>query len=59
MAEIRISDSIGLLVPENDTQELWQLEGRVDALRSWLKSRRVDENDKVYINDVLAIIGDK
>lgn len=60
MSEISINvPESAVLTPENDTQELWQLEGRIEALRSFLKSRRVDADDKIFIDDALAIIGDK
>ena len=48
-----------ILRPEDDTQELWQLEGRIEALRSYLMNRRTSTLSTVYIDDVLAIIGSK
>ena len=45
------------LRPEDDTQELWQLTGRMDALRDWLKQRRTTSLSTVYIDDVAGIMG--
>lgn len=36
MEKVRASENISVYVPENDTQELWQLSGRVNALHDWL-----------------------
>ena len=59
MAEISVNvPESAVLVPENDTQELWQLEGRIEALRGYLKARRTTPLCTVYVDDVLAIIGD-
>lgn len=60
MAEISVNvPASAVLVPENDTQELWQLEGRIEALRGYLANRRTSTLSTVYIDDVLAIIGSK
>ena len=46
-----------LLRPEDDTQELWQMTGRIEALVSWLKARRKTALSTVYADDVAAILG--
>lgn len=46
-----------MLRPEDDTQELWQLTGRVEALRDWLIKRRSTPLATVYIDDVAGIMG--
>ena len=33
MTEIKASENIGVLVPENDSQKLWNLNGRVEAIK--------------------------
>lgn len=45
------------LRPEDDTQELWQVTGRIEALRDWLKIRRTTSISTVYIDDVAGIMG--
>lgn len=57
MEEVKASENVGLLVPENDSQELWQLSGRMDALRDYLLNSRVTSTSTVFVDDVLAIIG--
>lgn len=60
MADISVNiPESAILTPENDTQELWQLEGRIEALRGYLANRRTSTLSTVYIDDVLAIIGNK
>ena len=43
--------------PEDDTQELWQVTGRIEALRDWLQKRRKTALSTVYIDDVAGIMG--
>lgn len=50
MEKVRASENISVLVPENDTQELWQLSGRVDALHAWLMNEASDEK-KYFSSD--------
>lgn len=57
MQEVRASENISIYIPENDTQELWQLSGRMDALRDYLLNSRVTSTSTVFVDDVLAIIG--
>ena len=45
------------LRPKDDTQELWQVTGRIEALRDWLKIRRTTSISTVYIDDVAGIMG--
>ena len=41
------------LVPENDTQELWTLQGRVDALHDWLLKEIHDNLESDFIKEAL------
>ena len=52
MTEIKASDNINVLVPENDQQELWQMSGRVNALHDWIAS----EAGRQYFSDDLAMV---
>ena len=45
------------LLPENDTQELWVQNGRLEALRGYLKRRKKRMYDSVDIGDVESILG--
>lgn len=46
------------LIPENDLQELWQQNGRINALVAWLRSKdATDGSGLVYVKDVLTILG--
>ena len=52
MTEIKASDNINVLVPENDQQELWQMSGRVNALHDWIAS----EAGGQYFSDDLTMV---
>lgn len=45
------------LVPETDTQELWEMNGRREARRAYLKRRKRANIDNVSIGIVEAIMG--
>lgn len=45
------------MVPENDTQELWQITGRLEAVKGYLLRRRTTSLATVYVDDVLAMLG--
>ena len=46
------------LIPENNLQELWQQNGRVNALVAWLRSKDTpDSSGLVYVKDILAMLG--
>ena len=46
------------LIPENDLQELWQQNGRINALVDWLHSQdKEDGSGLVYVKEVLTILG--
>lgn len=52
MTEIKASDNINVLLPENDQQELWQMSGRVNALHDWIAS----EVERPYFSDDLTMV---
>ena len=46
------------LLPENDTQELWKLCGRVEALRGMILAKmEKDPNPLFYGKDICAVMG--
>ena len=46
------------LIPENDLHELWQQNGRINALVDWLHSKdKEDGSGLVYVKEVLTILG--
>lgn len=46
------------LIPENDLHELWQQNGRINALVDWLHSQdKEDGSGLVYVKEVLTILG--
>lgn len=44
------------LIPENDQQELWEMNGRREALRAFLKRQKL-RNPEVSVSIVEAIMG--
>ena len=58
MEEVKASENVGLLVPENDSQELWQLEGRVEAIRAICRAKAADGYHSLDIDLLLAMLGD-
>ena len=46
------------LLPENDLQELWMLNGRVEALRGMIMTKMEhDTNPLFYGKDICAVMG--
>lgn len=46
------------IIPENDLHELWQQNGRINALVDWLHSQdKEDGSGLVYVKEVLIILG--
>ena len=58
MEEVRASENVNVLVPENDSQELWQLEGRVEAIRAICRAKAADGYHSLDIDLLLAMLGD-
>ena len=51
---------IGIIIPENDTQELWEMNGMVNALRGFLQHEKENSNSSnpvVYVDEIEAIMG--
>lgn len=48
---------INVLIPETDQQELWELSGRVNSLRSMVNRRRRQTYSSIDLEDVEAIMG--
>ena len=59
MSEIKLNVPESALVPENDLQELWMLNGRVEALRGLIESKesKQDSDPLFYASDIKAIMG--
>lgn len=45
------------LLPENDTQELWMIYGRAEALKAVLNRRRKRMYDNMDLTDIEDIMG--
>ena len=48
---------VSVLIPENDQQELWELNGRVKALKGYIDRNRKKESGLVYVDEIDAILG--
>lgn len=57
MTEIKASENINVLVPENDTQELWEMNGRVEAVKAYCK-KRMAHDESVDPAAILMMFGE-
>lgn len=48
---------INILIPETDQQELWELNGRVNALRGLAMRRKKTGYGRIDVCDVEAVMG--
>ena len=59
MTEVKASDNINVLVPENDPQELWELNGRVEAVKAYCKLRISRDDSPFDAAAILMMLGEK
>ena len=60
MSDIKLNVPESALLPENDLQELWQLNGRTAALHDFLMMEMADSsstNPCIYAKEICAIMG--
>ena len=57
MTEVKASENINVLVPENDTQELWEMNGRVEAVKAYCK-RHMAQDESVDPAVILMMFGE-
>lgn len=53
MTNKNIIDDMPFIVPETATEEFWQMSGRMEALRSYLKALAKKNASKTYLNKPL------
>lgn len=59
MTEVKASENINVIVPENDTQELWELNGRVEAIKGVCRHALAEGFSSIDAMEILMMLGEK
>lgn len=59
MTEVKASENINVILPENDTQELWELNGRVEAIKGACRHALAEGFSSIDAMEILMMLGEK